>query len=266
LLFEKSNNGDPFKKFDDGWRNKKQRNEITENDPNLYHTTKERYNNMLNFKEGYYYQPHYRIPVKTVSRDIKTDKAIEYEITEFNIMANAFTEVNRQLFEIKTSDGNFFNKNDKIVLYKRSTNEYFFITVYNIIDLNKFTCVIADEKGNHIHEIDTGDINDYVLVKKHEGTPDYARLIKDGSCRYCWREIISNGIESDERIYPFTNGAFYINRQINFFLRRQDPQKINLGYRQSPYDYVPDGENIKNYPNYNPYYETNYGANEIEQC
>ena len=114
------------------------------------------------------------------------------------------------------------------------------------------------------------NINDFVIVKKHESTPDYARLIKDGSCRYCWREIISNGIESDERVYPFTNGAFYINRQINFFLRRQDPKKINLGFTggitDKPFDYVPDGEDISNYPNYNQYYETNYRANEIEEC
>ncbi len=274
LLYEKSNNGDPFIKFENGWKNKKQRSEITSGDANLYHTTKEQFINMLNFKEGYYYQPHYRIPVKTVSRELKIDEAIEYEI--FEIKKSGDDGNDRILFEIKTTQTNWFSKNEKVVLYKRSTNEYYFITVYSIIDLNRFICVIANEKGEHVKNDDevngllNENINDFVIVKKHESTPDYARLIKDGSCRYCWREIISNGIESDERVYPFTNGAFYINRQINFFLRRQDPKKINLGFTggitDKPFDYVPDGEDISNYPNYNQYYETNYRANEIEEC
>ena len=81
---------------------------------------------------------------------------------------------------------------------------------------------------------------------------------------------MSNGIESDERVYPFTNDAFYINRQINFFLRRQDPKKENLGFKMGngdeEFDFVPDGEDIRNYPNFNPVNETNYEANEIKEC
>ena len=261
LIFSKSGKGDPYDFFDKGSKNRKEKSEITNNDENLYHTTRDKFLDMLNFEEGYYYQPHYRIPVKTVSRELKIDKAIEYEIVYF-------TNNNESKFEIKTADSNYFSKNEKIVLYSRPVNEYYFITVCDIIDFNRFTCIITDENGGQKNEMDLSNINDYVLLKKHEGTPDYARLIKDGSCRYCWRDIISNGIESDERVYPFTNGAFYINRQINFFLRRQDPKKTFLGRKigKGIYDYTPDGEDITNYPNYNPYYETNYSANEIEQC
>lgn len=78
--------------------------------------------------------------------------------------------------------------------------------------------------------------------------------------------MVSNGVENNERVYPFTNGAFYINRQINFFLRRQDPQKNNLAFTMSDYDFVPDGENVYRYHNFNTSYETNYEANEIEEC
>lgn len=270
MLYDKSNEGDPYDKFKNGSENPKKRSDIGSSEQNLYHTTREEFLDMLSFDEGYYYQPHYRIPVKTVSRELKIDEAIEYEIVD--VKDPSITLDNgRKLYELKTATSNYFSKNDKVVMYKRSTNQYFFVTVYGLIDVNRFTCVISDESGNHEISIsgffDIENINDYVLIKKHEDTPSYARLIKDGSCRYFWREIISNGIESDERVYPFANDAFYINRQINFFLRRQDPKKKNLGRKfWNDFDFVPDGEDIRNYPNFDPVDETNYEANEIEEC
>ena len=81
-------------------------------------------------------------------------------------------------------------------------------------------------------------------------------------------------MEGGEKVYPFTNDAFYVQRQINFFLRRQDPKKENLGYKggyssgynDGYFDFVPDGEDIHNYPNFDPVNETNYESNEIEEC
>ena len=101
------------------------------------------------------------------------------------------------------------------------------------------------------------------MVKRNIGTPEYARIIKDGSCTYYWRDIISNGIEqNDNNVYPFTNGTFYINKQINFFLRRQDPKKENLGLNVGDFDYVPEGESIAITDYYNQY----YSSEEIESC
>ena len=274
LPFEKTNNGDPWSVFNNGSLNPKPRKAINSTDKNLYHTTKEELKNMLNFPEGYYYQPHYRINIKTVSSELSSDKAIEYEVSEI-IDTKEKLSNDRNVFEIKTSESNYFCKNEKIVLYKRSINAYYFVTIIELIDFNRFKCVIADENGNHLGENNKllgseVDINDYVLLKKQYSTPYYARLIKDGSCRYCWRNILSNGIEGNEKNYPFTNGAFYINRKINFFLRRQDPMKENLGYiipnTEGIYDYVPNGENINNYPNFNPSNKINYEANEIKEC
>ena len=307
LLYDKSNNGDPYQRFVDGQTNKIS----TEDAPNpnvLYHTINKRYYNMTKFREGYYYQPHYRISVKTVSNKLNEDNAIQYEIFEF-IDTNTENVENREIFEFTTTEPNYFSINEKMVMYKRSTNEYFYVTVTEPIDYNKFACVIADENGNHLNiadflhgnevvkgtwgddgsftESEEGDnyavkiddlyikpndyilenINDYVLIKKHEETPAYAKLIKDGSCRYCWRDVVSNGIEDDKNVFPFTNGAFYVNRRINFYLRRQDPYKENLAKTETnAYDYVPDGESIWKYPNLSFYDDDNYNINEIEEC
>ena len=102
------------------------------------------------------------------------------------------------------------------------------------------------------------------LVKRKLGTPEYAKLIKDGSCRYYWRNIISNGLENDDNtVYPFTNGAFYVNRQISFFLRRQDPKKENLASLvNGQIDYVPEGEKMP----FDYYDSIYYDSEEIKVC
>ena len=56
--------------------------------------------------------------------------------------------------------------------------------------------------------------------------PSYARLLKDGTCRYIWRNVLQNGFDKDAvhvEEYPFTNGALYVNKKIDLFLKRQDP-------------------------------------------
>jgi len=223
--------------------------EAFENGP-LNHSVPDDYKDMLSFKEGYYYQPHYRIPIKTVSNTLNTEKAIEYEI--YSISSN----------EIKTVLKNSFSKNEKLMLYNRSTNKAYNVVVIEPIDLNKFTCEIVNSSG-----LDFANVNDYVLLKKPENIPDYANVILDGFCRYGWRNVVSNGIEENENIYPFTNGAFYIKRSINFFLRRQDPQKEHLGdVSDDAFDYVPDGEDINNYHNFSPSNKINYNENEFDPC
>ena len=71
------------------------------------------------------------------------------------------------------------------------------------------------------------DISNFKLFKTDNlDIPSYARILKDGTCRFIWRNILNNGFNlSDDTVeeYPFTNGAFYVNRRIDLYLRRQDP-------------------------------------------
>ena len=187
------------------------------------HTIKKAYSNLTKQTEGYYYQAHYRIPIKTISNELSSSNAIEYNLYKVErIEGDDIT-----LFELKTIESNDFCKNEKVILHKRSTNEYFYVTVVELITNNRFRCKIEDIYGEYVSNIDgftvADKIDDFLLLKKHLDTPYYARLAKDGSCKFQWRNIISNGFENEETIYPFANGAFYITQQINFFLRRQDP-------------------------------------------
>ena len=56
-------------------------------------------------------------------------------------------------------------------------------------------------------------------------TPTYAKL-SEGSGKFVWRKILPpSQMMRDDNLYdlPFTNGRFYIEKNINFFLKRQDP-------------------------------------------
>ena len=223
------------------------------------HSSSNSYINVINQKEGYYYQAHYRIPFKTVSKELKSEPANEYEIID-----SSYDE-NTKLFNIKISENHSFSNNSKLVLYKRSENEIYYVVVKRMIASNRFECIIDDFPIPEQTETLKLHTDDFVLLEKHPNAPDYAKVIKDGSCRYYWRDIVSNGIEDNSKVYPFTNGAFYVMRQINFFLRRQDPKKENLG-NVGDFDYNPNGEDINDYPNFMPDYISNYDENEIETC
>ena len=59
---------------------------------------------------------------------------------------------------------------------------------------------------------------------KGSAIPFYAKLSNDGTCRFKWREIYYNGHPLNGiEVYPFTNNHIYINKNINLYVKRQDP-------------------------------------------
>ena len=167
--------------------------------------------------EGYYYLPHYKIRVKTVSSSLSERKGKEYTLIDFVKKGSDFI--------ICTKNDNGFTLNQKVLLYDKINDVAYISLVTKVINSNKFVCKIYNEDGNYTHLDEVENLSRYILIDRDETIPFYAKLIKDGSCRFYWREIIQNGFDdlSDVEHYPFTNGALYINRNINFYLRRQNP-------------------------------------------
>ncbi len=217
---------------------------------------KYKFSGMTDLREGYYYKMHYKIPLKTVSSTLNIDNGINYEILTISKSDDDLL--------IKTINDNDLVLNDKLILYDKIENSFFYLIVSEIKSKNYFRCKVKNENLSEGFKGKIKDIDVYSLNKKNVGTPEYAKIIKDGSCRFYWRSIISNGIEeNDSKIYPFTNGAFYINRNINFFLRRQDPQKENLGFiGEESFDYTQKGEKIPQ----SFYDDQYYSSEEIEVC
>lgn len=178
--------------------------------------------------EGYYYNPHYEIRLKTFDK-------IQTVFPDF-LTIRSFTSVENDtnIYRITTLENHYLTLGDKSVIYDMSHDEYYYCTTISSTTstYKTYTCKIYDEYGKEVKgltEVYNSDDNarNYKLFKMDNlGIPSYATILKDGSCRVIWRDILNNGFNiSDDTVeeYPFTNGAFYINKRIDLFVRRQDP-------------------------------------------
>ena len=89
----------------------------------------------------------------------------------------------------------------------------------------------------------------YMLRLKNTNIPSYAYKVAVNT--YLWRDVLNVGNKDAVELteYPFANGHFYINKDINFFLERQDPFGYGGLYaqKQTPNDIF---GNIKKETNY----------------
>ena len=89
---------------------------------------------------------------------------------------------------------------------------------------------LSGDTITYIAQMNTTTIDetkDYLVFLKTLSIPDYAEKYPDNSGRYLWREISpysNEDIESELGKRPFANGCHYVHTDINFFLRRQDPE------------------------------------------
>ena len=214
-------------------------------------------------KEGYYYIPHYEIPIKSFGKiqytlpDILDIRSITSYPNEDKKLYPEMQNVKR----IHTLQRHFLTPGDKALIYDTETDNYYYLTAINSTGStdNVFYCVVSDEKGveasNSIYDMSTSNGDDttrYSLFKlDNMNVPDYATLLKDGTCRYIWRDVVNNGIDGGDRNleeYPFTNGAFYVNKRIDLYVRRQDPYGINGLYSDD--DIIGEEILIENEDNY----------------
>lgn len=192
-------------------------------------------------REGYYYQTHYKIPVKTISSKLSEQLPLFHTILDMT--------KDGDYFKIYTDNDNGFTINEKPILYDKDENKVYVCLITEIITNKKFVCKILNEEGKKVNLPDIEDISRYNLLSKDETIPFYANIIKDGSCRYLWREVLQNGFDdnSNVEVYPFTNDALYIHRNINFYLRRQNPsdepqETIELSENNAYISYEDKGE------------------------
>ena len=194
-------------------------------------------------KEGYYYKPHYPIEIKmfgklnSVSPDFLKIRSIKNE---------------NGVYSIVTSSYHYLGVGDKAMIYDSTQEKYYtLVTVKNNnSNYKKFYCKVYSEDGKTLEKLtfmdgdgkshdllNTNDdvarglyMSDFKLFKVDNlEIPSYAKILKDGTCRYIWRDIINNGFNptvSSVEEYPFTNGAFYINKRIDIYVRRQDPYNM----------------------------------------
>ena len=210
-----------------------------------------------NFKEGYYYNPHYEIPIKTFDK-------LQQIIPDF-LTIREMKRVEENVYQFTTLEQHFLSVGDKAIIYDSIQDKYYnLVTISGDSDNYRvFTCNVFDEKTDKPTNIDylngkdkptvieslstkmkiSGvELYDYKLFKMDNlGCPSYARVLKDGTCRVIWRDVLNNGFnKSDDSVeeYPYTNGAFYINKKVDIYVRRQDPHDEYWLYSEHDVDGV----------------------------
>ena len=165
--------------------------------------------------EGYCYQMHYEIPIRSFATNITETNPKMFSVVELSGGTD-------NTFIAKTSVDNYFNNDTNLYLYDSSTAREWPCQLKNILDTN----VVQFTIGTGFSLDETLPVGTYKLYNRPTIIPGYAEMVSELPGVYRWRDLVQNGFEDSNNIvpeYPFNNGCLYINKDINLFVRRQDP-------------------------------------------
>jgi hypothetical protein len=144
---------------------------------------------------------------------------------------------------------------DVIHIYEKKHKIYYYAKVISVINNRSVNInIYEDELLEKPIDVNVNNKKEMKFFLKVDNIPSYSHLLKDGSCRYVYRELHQNGYDdnTDIETYPFTNGNLYVNKNIVFFLRRQNPNgETDLRSKTYPYDIV---NNTISFTKENKYY------------
>lgn len=205
----------------------------------------------LKHPEGYYYKAHYRIILKEFG-EIHQESHFDLKIKNVAIRRNDAD--NSTYVVIQTKLPHHLVANDRVMLYNNEDDEVTDIRVKSIINNNTFTFSSLSEEidaraiYNLLDETDDKGNLKYSLKRYNSNIPFYAEKI-DNTNRYLWRNINNVGNKDNTVLpeYRFANGYFYIDQDINFFLKRQDPfNEFGLWYNGEPEENILPNDIIGN--------------------
>lgn len=210
--------------------------------------------------EGYYYNPHMKLQVRenddveTTSNAkyinysqptlrtvrtyllVKEDGTIEIYNSESEANANkngndvivlqsSYYEIN---MKVPVNYG--FYKGDYIAFYDKQTSDVAWGEIVNVS--GSYLTINIDSKDFDMVNAVTLALFDpqsggrrFFAYWSTDNVPIYAKLC-EGIRKFVWRKIVPpSQMMQDDELYnlPFTNGRFYLEKNINFFLKRQDP-------------------------------------------
>lgn len=166
--------------------------------------------------EGYYYQAHYKIPLRGYRENVNEGAHTRMDVYYFE-------SKNNNIYEIETIKNYFMEVNNNFFIYDKITGDNYKAKVLKVGGYDyttvEFECKNLIVNDNYYLE------ERYILYKPNVEKPEHAFELNDGTGRYVWRDELEDIEYRDTEIgeYTFTNGSHYINKKINFHLRRQDP-------------------------------------------
>ena len=220
-------------------------------------------------KEGYYYKAHYPIkvrefgamrqgshkeikvsscnPKQTNGMFIEVVSTLRSGVTSGSVVYLYDTEKNNE--KVAELTVNSVQSNVRFLLNTMKREDANYISIFDIVKglLYSRREIKEGEKWineNGLEEIAEADmtVNDYgqpryIMRLKNIDIPHYAYEVGENSNIFLWRDVLNIGNKDTVELteYPFANGHFYINKEINFFLKRQDPFGYNSLYASELY-------------------------------
>lgn len=169
--------------------------------------------------EGNYYNPHTKIQLKSNDENVSSSDAILINY------GNEGLEVSDTFIKIKYPINYGLYKNNYVAFFNKKLNS---TTWVKIIDIDYDSRILTLEKPNNI-EITLkdlrGDSKIYYVYWTRDSVPLYAKVSPQNR-KFIWKGLTPpSQLRNNNSLYDltFSNGRFYIEKNINFFLRRQDP-------------------------------------------
>lgn len=215
-------------------------------DPGAFVTTTSYDSSPTGHPEGSFYKSNYEIPIRTFSVNVS-----EYNPKLLDISKIEGVDVENNVYKITTAIENNIDNHTPISIFDTVNNVSHKCEIVNVLCSNILNVKIPGFKKR----VPNNPLV-YKLYKINPNIPSYAELMPGNDLIYRWRDVNQNGFEDVEGLideYPFVNGCLYVHRNINIFLRRQDPFGEYGLSTQTPYYGLPivmgeknpfeDGEN-----------------------
>ena len=191
--------------------------------------------------EGYFYKAHYPIQLKEFDSEIH--QASHYDLKIKKVYLDSVGD--KVFLFVQTTLPHKLQENDLLLICDDERDRILRTNVtyvknhliFAISDVGQFTCT-------DMYKVLSGKISklSFNLRRYNSEIPSYAEKIPYRNA-YLWRNVNTVGNKNNTKLpeYTFNNGCFYINQEINFFLKRQDPfGDIGLYYDGSEGGYVPN--------------------------
>lgn len=184
--------------------------------------------------EGYFYNPHNRIQIKEVGSVLHSDAYyINYGECDFKFDANGI------MLKALVPDDYGFIKGDYVAMYDKTNGEIVWGVIYGINDLwlsvyMGYEDFYGLDIANHTdYFLPDNGARRYFMFWTKNSVPTYAKLSVETKT-FSWRNTLKmSEIRTDSKFYdmPFSNGYNYVQKNINFFVKRQDPHgEYGLSY------------------------------------
>lgn len=201
--------------------------------------------------EGYFYNPHTKISIRKENELVKTAKA---KYLNFISISGAFHTVeNKTIVSVEVPTGYKILKGEHIAVYDRGDG----IEVHGInwgevrnvngsvLDIEFPGCPFTSDPIqygdvydiSYILQEETDGVRRFYLFYSNDGVPTYATFVKS-NLSFTWKSLdLMSECNYGDELYnlPFANDRLYIEKNINFFVKRQDPNgKFGLLYGINP--------------------------------